>query len=269
MIHFFHLLNFYKEMRILLPSVNANANPNNALQLHRKQGVDRVESKQGVKAHYSPISIDLTTYDDISQVIAGKGGSAVKTISLSRNFSVYANSEVNFYEIEKLFKDLEAKLISELDYRIEGFYSYSVSGTTLTITLDWTDMILHSIGDGTTDYVFNCTDAEQFGPNDQISYDAKAKIEVSGDNLIVTPFGTYKGPQGDISRVVINDGTADVYDGDLSVGTSGDATVATTNNVKTITIDESGASTVLTYTITVYVGPDEKSFVQLARADWS
>jgi len=154
-------------------------------------------------------------------------------------------------ERDALVANIE-QVIRVLGYDGKGNVTQAFSAGTLTLTIEYSDLEFGWLSADTSPFI--PTACKIIG--DTVSYpgvcDQGAAIYKSGTNLIVKPLST-----GTITNVTINDGGGAVYNGDLTVGTTGDATVtANADGSKTITVaGDSGhqnwsGSTTFTVTIT-------------------
>jgi len=153
-------------------------------------------------------------------------------------------------ERDALVANIE-QIIRNLGYDGKGNVTQSFASGTMTITVEYSDLEFGYLGTDATPFI--PTACQVIG--DVVSFpgvcDAGAAIYKSGTDLIVKPYAP-----GAITNVTINDGGGAVYNGDLTLGTTGDAEVtAGTDGGKVITVDGGAGgqnwSGSTTFTVTV------------------
>lgn len=225
---------------MILKRLNPNASADNALKFTNLSGLCCGDKGAAVVCTYTATLASIISTTAVSSVnINGT------TYTLDGAYLVNQERE------RDALVDNIIRIINDLGYDGKGNVTQSFASGTMTITVEYADL----------EFGWLSTDATPFIPTacqvigDPVSFpgtcDAGAAIYKSGTNLIVKPYAP-----GAITNVTINDGGGDVYNGDLTLGTTGDATVtAGTDGGKVITVDGDAGnqnwSGTITFTVSV------------------
>lgn len=225
---------------MILQRLNPNASVDNALKFTNLDGLCCGNKGAAVVCTYTATLGSIT------------GTTAVSLVNLNgTSYTLDGAYLVNQERERDALVDNIIRVINDLGYDGKGNVTQTFAAGTMTLTVEYADLEFGYLG----------TDATPFIPTacrvigDVVSFpgtcDAGAAIYKSGTNLIVKPYAT-----GAITNVTINDGGGAVYNGDLTLGTTGDATVtAGTDGGKIITVDGDAGSQnwsgTITFTVTV------------------
>lgn len=184
----------------------SGANPNNALQFKSLDGICCGDTTQAVACRYT-IEFDVTSLTLVDQIRIGGN-----TYTLDANYAMGYESGR-----EGLLQNIR-DLVEELGYSSRDAISGTIDGNTFTIEIDYSMLDFNWLD--SSSHEFLPTSCKTIGKADANCCDARASVEIDGTDVIVTPVACQP-----ITNVTINDGGGNVYNGDLSDGTSGDATV--------------------------------------------
>jgi len=222
----------------ILKRNNPDANPNNALKFTNLSGLCCGDKRAAVICRYTATITSVSGTTAVDQVnIDGT------TYTLDGAYLV--NQE---RERDALVANLE-RLVASLGYDGTGNIRATLTSTTLTVDVDYSDLEFGWLEADTNPFV--PTACQTIGDVNTGQCDAGASIVKSGTDLVVKPYST-----GAITNVTINDGGGAVYNGDLTDGTTGNATVTTAaDGTKVITVEgDSGGenwSGSITFTVTI------------------
>lgn len=222
----------------ILKRNNPDANPNNALKFTNLSGLCCGDKAAAVICRYTATITSVSGTTAVDQVNIGG-----TTYTLDGNYLV--NQE---RERDALVANLE-RLVNSLGYDGTGNIRATLTSTTLTVDIDYSDLEFGWLEADTNPFV--PTACQMIGDVNTGQCDAGAAIYKSSTNLIVKPYST-----GAITNVTINDGGGAVYNGDLTDGTTGNATVTTdASGQKIITINGASGgenwSGSITFTVTI------------------
>jgi len=222
----------------ILKRNNPDANSNNALKFNNLSGLCCGDKAAAVICRYTATIASVSGTTAVDQVrIAGT------TYTLDGAYLV--NQE---RERDALVANLE-RLVNSLGYDGTGNIRATLTSTTLTVDVDYSDLEFEWLEADTSPFI--PTACQMIGDVNTGQCDAGAAIYKSSTNLIVKPYST-----GAITNVTINDGGGAVYNGDLTDGTTGNATVTTdASGQKIITINGASGgenwSGSITFTVTI------------------
>lgn len=222
----------------ILKRNNPDANPNNALKFTNLSGLCCGDKAAAVICRYTATITSVSGTTAVDQVNIGG-----TTYTLDGAYLV--NQE---RERDALVANLE-RLVNSLGYDGTGNIRATLTSTTLTVDIDYSDLEFGWLEADTNPFV--PTACQMIGDVNTGQCDASAAIYKSSTNLIVKPYST-----GAITNVTINDGGGAVYNGDLTDGTTGNATVTTdASGQKIITINGASGgenwSGSITFTVTI------------------
>lgn len=225
---------------MILQRLNPNASVDNALKFTKLDGLCCGDKGAAVVCTYTAT---------LGSII---GTTAVSLVNLNgTSYTLDGAYLVNQERERDALVDNIIRIINDLGYDGKGNVTQSFAAGTMTLTVEYADLEFGYLGTDATPFI--PTACKVIG--DVVSFpgtcDAGAAIYKSGTNLIVKPYAT-----GAITNVTINDGGGAVYNGDLTLGTTGDATVtAGTDGGKIITVDGDAGnqnwSGTITFTVTV------------------
>lgn len=223
---------------MILKRLNPNASVDNALKFTNLSGLCCGDKGAAIVCTYTATLGSIISTTAVSQVnINGT------TYTLDGAYLVNQERE------RDALVDNIVKIINELGYDGKGNVTQSFAAGTMTITVEYADLEFGWLSADTTPFV--PTACQFIGDIGHDVCDAGAAIYKSGTNLIVKPYAT-----GVITNVNINDGGGAVYNGDLTNGTTGNATVSGTTGNKMVTVNGASGgenwsgSTTFTVTIT-------------------
>lgn len=221
----------------ILKRNNPLANPANALKFTNLSGLCCGDKAAAVICRYTATITSVSGTTAVDQVrIAGT------TYNLDGAYLV--NQE---RERDALVANLES-LVNSLGYDGTGNIRATLTSTTLTVDVDFADLEFEWLEADTNPFI--PTSCQVIGDVNTGTCDIGAAIYKSGTNLIVKPYST-----GTITNVTINDGGGAVYNGDLTLGTTGDATVTQGTDSKVITVNGAAGgqnwSGTITFTVTI------------------
>lgn len=206
----------------ILKRNNPDANPYNALKFNNLSGLCCGDKAAAVICRYTATITSVGASTAVDQVnIAGT------TYTLDGAYLVAQERER-----DALVANLE-RLVATLGYDGTGNIRATLTSTTLTVDVDYSDLEFNWLEADTNPFI--PTACQMIGDVNTGQCDAGASIVVSGENLVVKPYST-----GTITNVTIDDGGGAVYNGDLTLGTTGNATVTQGTDSKIITVN--GAS---------------------------
>lgn len=207
-------------MAYVIPRKATGANPTNALQISTLAGICCGDSTQAVVCRYQAV-IDITSVTAVDQIRIGG-----TTYTLNANHSMTYESGR-----DGLIQNIR-DLIEELGYSSMNAVTGTLSGNNFTIAIDYSALDFNWIEASANEFI--PVECVTIGTSDVNCCDARASVEIDGTDVIVTPVACQA-----ITNVAINDGGGNVYDGDLTAGTFGDAVVSAAG---VITLDGSLAS---------------------------
>lgn len=225
---------------MILQRLNPNASVDNALKFTNLDGLCCGDKGAAVVCTYTATLGSITGTTAVSSV-------NINGTTYTLDGAYLVNQE---RERDALVANIE-QIIRDLGYDGKGNVTQSFSSGTMTVTVDYADLEFGWLSADTSPFI--PTACKIIG--DTVSYpgvcDQGAAIYKSGTDLIVKPYAT-----GAITNVTINDGGGAVYNGDLTLGVTGDAEVtAGTDGGKVITVDGGAAaqnwSGTITFTVTV------------------
>ena len=204
----------------VIPRKSTGSNPTNALQISTLAGICCGDTTQAVACRYEAI-IDITSVTAVDQIRIGG-----TTYTLDANYAMAYESGR-----DGLLQNIR-DLIEELGYSSNNAVSGSLSGNNFTINIDYSMLDFNWLDASANE--FTPTACQTIGKADANCCDARASVEIDGTDVIVTPVACQA-----ITLVTINDGGGNVYSGDLTAGTFGDAVVSAAG---VITLDGSLAT---------------------------
>lgn len=207
---------------MILKKLNAKASQDNALQLTEFSGLCCGNKVAGVVCQYVATIGSVGSTTAVSSV---KIGGVVYT--LDGAYLIAQERERNL-----LIANLE-KIVADLGYTGKGNITQSYASTTLTVTVEFSDLEFDYLSADTSPFI--PTVCKILGETRTPLCEAQASIVKSGTNLVVKIYNL-----APVTNVNINDGGGAIYNGDLTDGTTGNATVTTVAGVKIITVN--GAS---------------------------
>jgi hypothetical protein len=228
-----------KLIAMILKRLNPNASVDNALKFTNLSGLCCGDKGAAVVCTYTAT---------LGSII---GTTAVSSVNINgTTYTLDGAYLVNQERERDALVDNIIRIINDLGYDGKGNVTQSFSAGTMTLTVEYSDL----------EFGWLSTDATPFIPTacqvigDPVAFagtcDAGAAIYKSGTNLIVKPFAA-----GAVTNVTINDGGGDVYNGDLTNGTTGNATVSGTTGSKVITVNGASGgenwSGTITFTVSV------------------
>jgi len=206
----------------ILKRNNPNANPDNALKLTNLSGLCCGDKAAAVICRYTATLASITGTTAVDQV-------NINGTTYDLDGAYLVNQE---RERDALVANLE-RIVNALGYDGTGNITQSFSSGTMTISVDYSDLEFGWLESTATPFV--PTVCQMIGDINTDACDAGASIVVVGETLVVKPYST-----GTITNVNINDGGGAVYNGDLTLGVTGNATVTQGTDSKVITVN--GAS---------------------------
>lgn len=219
----------------ILKRNNPDANSNNALKFNNLSGLCCGDKAAAVICRYTATIASVSGTTAVDQVrIAGT------TYTLDGAYLV--NQE---RERDALVTNLE-RLVNSLGYDGTGNIRATLTSTTLTVDVDYSDLEFEWLEADTSPFI--PTACQMIGDVNTGTCDVGASIVVSGENVVVKPYSA-----GTITNVTVNDGGGDVYNGNLSLGTTGNATVTQGTDSKVITLNGASGGENWTGTVTFVV----------------
>ena len=219
----------------ILKRNNPDANPNNALKFTNLSGLCCGDKAAAVICRYTATIGSITGTTAVDQV-------RIDGTTYTLDGAYLVNQE---RERDALVANLE-RLVDSLGYNGTGNITASFASSTLTVNVDYSDLEFEWLEADTSPFI--PTACQMIGDVNTGQCDAGASIVVSGENLVVKPYST-----GTITNVTINDGGGDVYNGDLTLGTTGNATVTQGTDSKVITVNGASGGENWTGTVTFTV----------------
>lgn len=191
----------------IIPRSAPGANPDNALQFSTLHGICCGDATQAVACRYA-ITFDITSLTTVDQIRIGG-----TTYTLDDNYAMGYESGRD--GLLQAIRDL----VEELGYSSRDAIGGTLSGNSFTISIDYSMLDFNWLDASANEFI--PTDCMTIGKRDSNCCDARASVEIDGTDVIITPVACQP-----ITLVTINDGGGNVYSGDLTAGTFGDATVA-------------------------------------------
>lgn len=222
----------------ILKRNNPDANPNNALKFTNLSGLCCGDKAAAIICRYTATIASVSGTTAVDQVNIGG-----TTYTLDGAYLV--NQE---RERDALVANLE-RLVNSLGYDGTGNIRATLTSTTLTVDVDYSDLEFGWLEADTNPFI--PTACQMIGDVNTGQCDAGATAAVVAETVVVKPYST-----GTITNVTIDDGGGAVYNGDLTDGVTGNATVTTdATGQKVITLNgaaggENWTGTV-TFTITI------------------
>jgi hypothetical protein len=220
---------------MILRRINPKANPNNALQFTSPDAICCGDSSRIVVCKYG-VTIDITSVTTVNTIrIAGKTYTLDGTYALAQK-----------RERDALIENIK-EVVRNLGFQAEEI-AYTLSGNNLTISTPLSN--LHFEWLQTSANPFLATLCQVYGENDGKCNEARAEITKVVEALHVFPVSC-----GTITNVKVNDGSGNIYDGDLTNGAAGVYTVSVVSGRKRIAfVKDWDGSTTFTVTITLSTG---------------
>ena len=222
---------------MILKRLNPKASVDNALKFTNLSGLCCGDKGAAIVCTYTATIASITATTTVSTV-------NINGTTYTLDGAYLVNQE---REREDLVADIQ-RVINDLGYDGNGNVIQAFSAGTMTLTVEYADLEFGWVTADTNPFI--PTACKFIGDIGHDVCDQGAAIYKSGTNLIVKPYAT-----GVITNVTINDGGGDVYNGNLALGVTGDATVtAGTDGGKVITVNGTAqswsGSTTMTVTIT-------------------
>lgn len=210
--------------------------PNNALKFTSLSGLCCGDKAAATICRYSATVSGVTSTTAIDQV-------NINGTTYDLDGAYLVNQE---RERDALVANIE-RIVNGLGYDGSGNITHTFAGGVLTVKTDYSDLEFGWLESTANPFIPTaCIMIGDVGTN---ACDAGASIAVVGETLVVKPIST-----GTITNVNINDGGGAVYNGDLSNGTTGNATVTTeASGQKVITVNGAAGGENWTGSITFVV----------------
>lgn len=207
----------------ILKRNNPNANPNNALKLLELSGLCCGDKKAAVVCRYTATLGSIVGATAVDQV-------RINGVTYDLDGAYLVNQE---RERDALVDNI-VRIVNTLGYDGTGNITQTFAAGTMTISTDYSDLEFEWLESSATPFV--PTVCQMIGDVNTGECEAGASIAVVAETLVVKPYAA-----GVITNVNINDGGGAVYNGDLTDGVTGNATVTTdATGQKVITVN--GAS---------------------------